>query len=69
MTLTFKEFVDNLNRAHDRGSFSLTLVYASILVLLVFIMICIMIVAPVFGFGALVAAAVARVVYAGLKGR
>lgn len=69
MTLTFKEFVNNLNRAHDRGSFSLTLVYAAISVLLAFVMICIMIVAPVFGFSALVAAAVARVVYAGLKGR
>lgn len=67
--MTFKEFVNNLNRAHDRGSFSLTLVYAAISVLLVFVMVCIMIVAPVFGFGALIGSAVARVVYAGLKGR
>lgn len=67
--MTFKEFVDNLNRAHDRGSFSLTLVYASISVLLVFFFVCFMVAAPVFGWGALIAGAVARVVYAGLKGR
>lgn len=67
--MTFKDFVDNLNRAHDRRSFSLTLVYATAAVFLIIVLVGIMATAPMFGTCILFAAAAARVVYAGLKGR
>lgn len=67
--MTFKDFVNNLNRAHDRGSFSLILVYATVAAIFGFVLVGILVTAPVVGICILFAAAVARVVYAGLKGR
>lgn len=67
--MTFKDFVNNLNRAHDRGSFSLALVYATAAVFLIIVLVGIMVTAPMVGTCILFTAAVARVIYAGLKGR
>ena len=67
--MKFKEFVDNINRAHDRGSFSLALVYVLITVVLGFFLIAIMVNSPVIGLAISFVLGLGRIVYAGLKGR
>lgn len=67
--MKFKEFVDNIGRAHDRGSFSLAVVYAVFAVFLGFFLAAIMVTSPEIGLTILVGLGVGRIVYAGLKGR
>ena len=67
--MTFGEFVRNIRLAESRGSFALTLIYMFSLALLFFVLVGLIMLAPVVGISAMILTAVVRLIWAGLTGR
>lgn len=67
--MTFKEFCDNVGRAHWEGSFTLVVAVAVLWVSLTFCLVVLLVAAPGIGFSVVIFGVVARIIYAGLKGK
>lgn len=67
--MTFGEFVRNIRLAESRGSFALTLIYMFSLAMLFFVLVGLIMLAPVVGISAMILTAVVRLIWAGLTGR
>lgn len=67
--MTFKQFCDNVRKAHYKGSFSMALVTAFLAVIAVLVFVTLMVAMPGIGFSIVLIASVARIIYAGLRGK
>lgn len=67
--MKFREFMDNVSRVHNQGSFSMGLVYAFLGVILVVTTVLLFVAAPVLVFSIAILACLARLIYAGVTGR